>query len=303
MRRDIYESIIRWALIKLRGRPMTARNWRPHLLVFTDDVHKRLDLVRFGTWFSQDRGVVTVCELIVGDVLEDDLKLSERSTEVDRFLSEAGIVAFGEVDVVATIERGIVDVVQANGLAGLDSNTILLGWPQPENLQRYLTILQRLERLKKSVIIARAKPTSHAFQGRRRRIHVWWGGLQRNGDLMLMLAHLLTRNPAWRDADIQVNSIASNDVTRQDMEAQLQALLPEIRIDADTRVIVKPKDATIREVIHRESAEADVVFLGLATPAPGEEADYAKRLIDLAEGLGTVFFVRNATLFPGQLIE
>lgn len=120
---------------------------------------------------------------------------------------------------------------------------------------------------------------------------------------MLLLAHLLTRNPAWRGAEIQICSIASNELTRSDTEAQLKALLPEARIDAETRVIVKPKETTIREVIQKESAHADLVFLGLATPSPGEEDAYAERMVQMAEGLPSVFFVKNATLFPGKLVE
>ena len=36
----------------------------------------------------------------------------------------------------------------------------------------------------------------------RSRIDVWWRGKQNNGDLMLLLAYLLTLNPAWRNAAI-----------------------------------------------------------------------------------------------------
>jgi len=47
---------------------------------------------------------------------------------------------------------------------------------------------------------------------------------------------------------------------------------------------------------------ADVVFLGLATTAEGSERDYAQRLKELSDELPTVFFVKNATLFPGELV-
>lgn len=301
MRRDIYEALIRWALVRLRTRPTTARNWRPHILVFADDVARRLDLVRFANWFSQDRGVVTVCELVEGDVLDDPIDLPARHEVMNKVLDENGLVVFGEVDVVHRIDRGIVDVVQANGIAGLDSNTVMLGWPNADNLIQFLGVMKRLEKLNKSVIIGRPRASAPAREGRRRAIHVWWGGLERNGDMMLLLAHLLTRNPEWRGADIQVSSVASNESTRSDTEGLLKALLPEARIDARTRVLVKPKDKSIRDVIHEESARADVVFLGLATPAPGEEAAYAQRLADLSEGLGTVFFVKNASPFVGKL--
>jgi hypothetical protein len=45
---------------------MTARNWRPHFLVFVGNIERRIDLVRFGALLSENRGVVTVCELVKG---------------------------------------------------------------------------------------------------------------------------------------------------------------------------------------------------------------------------------------------
>ncbi len=303
MRRDIYEALIRWALIKLRHRPMTARNWRPHVLVFADRVEERLGLVRFANWLSQDRGVVTVCELRAGDLLEPQMAPAERQGEVDRALEGAGIVAFGEVTVVREIDRGIVDVVQANGLAGLHSNTAMFGWPKkPQRLAEILGILQRLETIHKSVIIGKVGRHMESRQGVRRRIHLWWGGLQRNGDMMLLLAHLLTRNVQWRGAEITILSIASNDITKKETQDLLDHLLPEARIEAVPRVLVKPKEESIRDIIHRESARADVVFLGLATPQAGEELAYAERLQELAGPLHTVFFVKNGSLFVGKLV-
>ena len=40
--------------------------------------------------------------------------------------------------------------------------------------------------------------------GMTKRVDLWWGGLQNNGDLMLLLAHLLTLNAEWNDARVVV---------------------------------------------------------------------------------------------------
>ncbi len=49
-------------------------------------------------------------------------------------------------------------------------------------------------------------------------------------------------------------------------------------------------------------ADADVVFLGLQEPEPGEEAAYADRIIKLSGGLNTCIFVRSADEFAGRLV-
>ena len=68
VRRGVYQSLIRWSLVKLAARPSSARDWRPHVLAFVDDIERRLGLVRYGALFSQGRGVVTVCRLVEGDL-------------------------------------------------------------------------------------------------------------------------------------------------------------------------------------------------------------------------------------------
>jgi hypothetical protein len=284
---------------------MSARNWRPHILIFVDDPPRKLDLIRFGAWFSQNRGVVTVCELIVGDLLSQPVDLDKRLVETADLMRREELVVFPEIDVVENVVDGIVDVSQANGIAGFASNTIVLGWPrEPQMLVDFLVTARRLERIRKSVVIGKINP-QHLFPVRKtiRQIHVWWGGLKQNGDLMLLLAYLLTRNPEWRATELRILSAASNDFARQNTTRYLESMLHDIRIEAITDVFIKPPDMSISEVIHSRSATADVVFLGLAAPDAGKEADYVERLEALAGELPVVFFVKNSSLFVGKLLE
>lgn len=304
-RRGVYESLIRWSLEQLARRPMSARNWRPHVLVFVDDVERRLDLVRAGIWFSQGRGVVTVCELIVGDLLEMAPERDRQEERIRRTLEREKLRAFGEVDVVREVVSGFVDVSQANGIAGMDSNTILVGFPRNEQrIHDLFRVVRRLERLNKSVVLGRVQPGLIPREGEKREIHIWWGGLQRNGDLMLLLAHLLTRNREWSDARVRILSIASNDLMKRETERSLDKLLAEIRITAEPKVMLRRSDRTVRATIREESAEADVVFLGLDVPEDEARfAEYSARLVELGEPLRTVFYVKNASLFVGGLVE
>ena len=43
-------------------------------------------------------------------------------------------------------------------------------------------------------------------------------------------------------------------------------------------MILKPDDGSVAEVMARVSAEAELVFLGLLEPDPGEETDYGERV-------------------------
>ena len=304
-RRGVYEVVLRWVLIRLSQRSMSARNWRPHVLVFVDDAKRKLDLIKFATWFSQNRGVVTVCEFIVDDLLKNSIDVIEKTKSTQEFLSGEDLTVFAEVDVVDNLIDGIADVAQANGIAGFSSNTVVLGWPKdPQTMADFLTTTRRLERIKKSVVIGKINP-QHMFPARKttREIHVWWGGLRQNGDLMLLLAYLLTRNPDWRSSEIKILCAASNDFARLNTERFLQGMLKQIRIEAQCDVFIKPEGTSISDLIQSRSTQADVVFLGLAIPEVGEEIQYVQRLESLAGDLQVVFFVKNSCLFVGKLLE
>ncbi len=213
------------------------------MLTYVDDPIKELDLIRFGDWFGQGRGVVTVANLVVGDLMADDLDLNGRREAFRKVIDAERILVFPEVDVVEDVVNGIVNVTQANGMAGMASNTVLLGWPNDLKLRaEFLHVMKKLEKLNKSFVLGRIRP-SHLFQRKNLKIHIWWGGLERNGDLMLLLAHLLQNNSEWREAKVEILSVASSEVMKTHTEQNLKRLLPQIRIRAEARVILKPADA------------------------------------------------------------
>jgi amino acid transporter len=300
VRAGVWVVLARWALLKLRHHELDPRNWRPQILLFAGDAGKRAGLVRLASWFNQDRGVVTVCRLVVG-ALEKVQGIDQLREEMDHEIKEAGVVAFPEVNVVSDFENGVFGVAQANGIGGLHSNTVMFGWSRrKERLESQLRMMRGMSHARKNTIITKLN-WGHE-PGRRKRIDIWWGGMQNNGDLMLLLAYLLRLNPGWTAARICVRSVAHDEEERRVQLEGLAKLLPEIRIGAESEVIVKPVDRSITEVLHQTSANADIVFLGLQEPEPGEEAAYADRIIELAGGLNTCIFVRSAGEFAGHLV-
>ena len=165
-----------------------------------------------------------------------------------------------------------------------------------------LTGGEPLLRPKITTLIARIKADYSRPHARRQIIHIWWGGLQRNGDLMLLLAHLLTRNPYWRRAHIRILSITPPDEHVREAHRALKQLIADTRIPAAATVIKRPEGRSIADIIRERSSSANLVFLGLNVPGEGEAHAYAERLQSLAEGLRTVVFVKNSSLFEGELV-
>jgi len=302
VRAGMWIAMARFALLKLRENRTDPRNWRPHILLFAGDTAKRINLVRLASWFNQDRGIVTACRLVTGDLQDGSIEIDRIQAEMESEVNEAGVTVFCQAHVVSDFETGVLDIAQATGVGELSANTVMFGWSKErERVASQLRLMRALANAGKSTVISRINWAHEP--GQEKRIDLWWGGLQNNGDLMLLLAHLLRLNPEWIDARLTVRSIARSESERDSQHTGLAELLAENRIEAVTKVLYEPNpDRDVAEILHEHSAQADVVFLGLMIPAFGEEMRYAERLEQLAGGFKTTIFVRNAGRFAGDLL-
>lgn len=127
--------------------------------------------------------------------------------------------------------------------------------------------------------------------------------MQNNGDMLLLLAYLVSLNPEWRRAEICIRSIATSAMMQEHTEKTLRRVLDDNRIAARVDITPWDPEANVQALIQEQSKDADLVFLGLREPDEGEETAYAQRLERLIGDLPTVVFVRNAGPFAGQLLE
>ncbi|MDH3499919.1 MAG: Na-K-Cl cotransporter [Acidimicrobiia bacterium] len=301
LRRGALTSLVRSSVLQLRRLPKDPRNWRPNILLFAGSMSKRPELVRYANWLVQDRGILTVADLKVGAIDELGPEVEQRSAELNAQIDEVGVQAFGEVSVVDDFVHGAITIAQANGIAGIETNTAMFGWSDKhERRASALTIIEALSNVGISSVICRPRPLQ-PLQGRRE-IHIWWGGLQQNGDMLVLFAHLLSLNPQWRNANISIKSVATSEMMLRRNEGLLDEVIKNARISAAAQVMLKPADRSVQEVMAEQSASADVVFMGLRSVAPGTEAEYADRIEGLLCRLPTVMLIRSAGEFRGRLL-
>ncbi|MCB9780560.1 MAG: Na-K-Cl cotransporter [Alphaproteobacteria bacterium] len=300
VRTGVWFALARFSMLRLRTSRIDPRHWRPHILVFTKDLARSMGMVRMAARFSQGHGMVTVNTMLLGD-LDDHQHVEALQRRNEGMLHEDGLMAFCEVTAVPTIESGIVTITQSHGFGPLASNMVMLGWPEVHaDIPRLLGIVRRLTRLEKScMILARGR---QAPPDQERRIVVWWKGRESNGDLMLLLAHLLSHSEGWRRARIDLMSIVDTDEQARELHASQERMLEETRIGARVQVLVRDPERPVVELIHHHSASAGLVFMGLAVPEPQDAAAYADDLRDLLDGMPNAILVRNAGPFRGKLV-
>ena len=300
-RSGVLLSAARLVLLRLRDARVDPRNWRPHILVFAGPLERELPMVRLATRFGQHRGIVTVMTLVIGEIQNhsETRALTRRNQQM---LDQRQMAGFCETVVVPDLRTGVLTVAQSNGFAGLDSNTMLFGWPEDITaLPKVLGVAHLLDQFNKCTMIYRHRDDV-STQVSALQIVVWWKGKEHNGDLMLLLAHLLRGNKGWADAQIILKSITYSATQADERRAEFEALLPEIRINASVEVIVASNDDSVRELIQRHSQGAALVFMGLPHTAIGDEDAAANQLRELLDGLPSTLLVRNSGPFRGRLV-
>ncbi|HAW31398.1 MAG TPA: amino acid permease, partial [Planctomycetaceae bacterium] len=121
-------------------------------------------------------------------------------------------------------------------------------------------------------------------------IDVWWRG-RRNGSLMLLLAHLLHQNPAWRRNRIRVLRAVVNDEAVEEVTRHIEELSASARISAEPVIVVSSDPA---QAIQQTSAEAAVVILGFEPPEESAEAAFFARMESFVGDLPRVLFIESA---------
>lgn len=299
-RHGIWSALVRSSLQRLRHAQFHPSNWRPNLIVMGGDHEKRPYLLELGSTIVQDRGIVTYFQLILGEVRECAQRRQEAQRLLDERIIERFPSVFGRVEIVDDIYRRVVTIAQSYGMGSFEANTVMLGWPKKEKYHRsYVEMLRDLVQLDRSLLIVNYD-TARKF-GERQNIHIWWGGLQNNGGLMLLLAFLITAHHRWRNTDVTLLTIVNSEVEQSEAEINLRRVIADTRVEAEPRVLLRD-DRPISEIIHSESENADLAILGLALPQCEDRdiENFFARMNNLLEGMPTTLMVHSARTFEGE---
>lgn len=289
IRRGIWMALTRSGLLRLRE-PADPKNWRPHLLVLSGAPTRRWHLIDLARCLTHDRGLITVATVLARDSVTTERQVSMEATIQD-YLEKRGVSALVRVVPADSPFEGARSLVEVYGLGSLVPNTIILGDSQQEETRKEFTELTGVFRkAQRNVLIVRAD--SDREYGERKVIHVWWGGLQRNGGLMMVLAYLLKTSLPWRGADVHVKTVVPNEAAASGTRENLERIIGATRTGSHAEVIVSG-GRPFRDILIETSAGADLVFLGLGRARPDYET-YYDDLRTLTEGLGATVFVLAA---------
>jgi hypothetical protein len=253
-RRSYHLQRIRANLLAAAHEPEHPRDWRPQLLVFSDDAHRRRRLLQFAEWLASDTGFTTVVRILEGEGVKM-LKLRESAEkELSKDIADSQSEAFPLVVVAPKMIQGIHTLVQAYGIGPLKVNTVLLNWfehePTTKRGIREILYGRRIKtafRLGCNIIVLKTDDEGWQRLGKipasERRIDVWWWD-DASSHLMLLLAYLTTRNKQWQGARIRLLAPGFDHPT-DDTMAVFRQKLESFRIEAEPEIVFNAKASNV----------------------------------------------------------
>lgn len=269
VRRGVWMLLLRTSLFQL-GHSPDAKNWRPNILVLSGAPMSRWGLIELADALSHNRGLFTVTSILPSGS-RDLPRQQDMETTISKYLEKRGVQALVRVLTAPDPFEGAQRLVEIYGLGQVVPDTVLLGDSEaPKSRDRYCQLITHLHQAERNVVILRDQGLSDLKH--RRRIDVWWGGLHANGSLMLILADLLKRNIAWRNAAIHLKLVVADEDAAEKAQPNLEELITQLRIDAKPEVMVA--QGSFDEILQKSSRAADMVFLGMATPGENFQQYY-----------------------------
>jgi len=245
-RRSYYLQQVRENLIATAAEPEHPRNWRPQLLVFSDDASRRERLLRFAAWVNGGVGITTAVRLIEGEGLKALRERKQAEDELRSDIEHGKLEAFPLVISSPEVDTAYAALLQSYGTGPLKANVVMVNWMKEMSQGiaairqlRYGRNMLTAHRMGCNLVIFDCDEhewaSMYSTPSAQRRIDVLWTA-DATSRLMLLLAYLMQRSRDWEDAKIRILT----NVTKESyvhVREELEEMLTDIRIDADVELI------------------------------------------------------------------
>jgi len=285
-------QLARNALLRMERERYHPKNWRPSILALSGGAYnRRLYLAEYACWFTVDSGIVSIGQIIRGELENLHNRRQEAENILRKFILKEELPAFPVVVVEQDLHAAVKVLLQCHGIGGMRPNTVMLGWSEDqEQAEMFWETIATVKELKRSLIIVSADHEEEKTQIPEGRINIWWDSAK-NVELMLLLSFMLKKNREWRDHSIQLIRPVTPKADIKNIEKEMSEMLAKGRIEAD--IIVVPTEDPF-EAVQQHMHSSAILFSGFE---PGKDEEKTALLPALQRTMnlpGDVFLVYNA---------
>ncbi|MBD3163705.1 hypothetical protein GF323_00730 [Candidatus Woesearchaeota archaeon] len=279
-------QMLRSVVNKIEKTEKSKKNWRPNVVAFCANDTNRNTLFSILDWIGAHSGMAKFYYLIQGKVSRGVNKRTHIEADMKEHVKENEQDIFPRVIESDNFRMSAETMLQSETIGNLPPNTALIDYDQRFNLGK---LAQLVIKLNKNLIILKNNSGFSNFKF----IDVWWDD-PKNGNLMLLLAYLISHSRTWMDkeATIRLFKVVRNKNDYDTQYSKLNKLINDSRIDNITFKVIVDRKMSIPSIIRKNSHYADLVLLGLPH-AKGESipANISKEIERYTKGLTTSLVV------------
>jgi amino acid transporter len=301
MRLAFMMFLTRKLLYRMAGRTVDERAWKPNLLVLSGSPKARWYLIELANAISQSRSLVTVAAFIPDTNVPSE-RIAKMTEAIRAYLRKQRVHAFIRTLPASDPYEGATTMIRAYGFGPISPNTILIGeTEQPSSFVRFAKLIQLIARSGRNLIIVRESGNDHdngdGASDTKPRIDLWWSRMSSVTAFILALAILLRRSKTWANAELRLRTTVETAHEYEAALARLRTFLHEAHVAAEPEVLIRD-GRQIFDVIRSASRDAELVFLAMRRPEPGEDAEAYSRhyeeLLRETESLPATAFIMAA---------
>lgn len=235
----------------------SKKNYRPMVVAMATGKKNMSSVIDVLNWMCSNTTVSNFYLLMKGKIKDKIKKREETLEEIKRYINTKSINIFPRVLVTRDFPESIRDIVQSESAGNLPFNTVMFDFNEAFSLH---SLIYEIRQLKKNVIVYREQSKKTSKQT----IDVWWNTPD-NGNFMLLLAHLISNSPEWKQNNptIRVLKVVRKEKEYHTIQNYIKKVLDESRLyNVQVEVILRKEDK-LQTVIYEFSKNTDLVLLGI----------------------------------------
>ena len=253
--RGLLFQLFRIALRRMELAEQSKKNWRPTIMAFYANDNRISLLAAMLDWISSRHGI-TKLYYLSHPVKRIKEKREKVEHDMREYVKDYQLENYPKAVFARSCTEATQHLIQSETLGNLPWNTVLLDYDSKLNFKR---IVESTTALNKNVLLFRSQIGFTDF----RRVDVWWDSPD-NGNMMILLAYLITHSKRWNEEDVMIRifKIAKNKKEADSARETLSRLLDQSRIDNATVEIIVSKDS-VNTIIRRNSHNSDLTIIGM----------------------------------------
>lgn len=247
----------------LKSAGFAARNWRPHLLIFSPSVTPPPSLMEFSSRLTKGNSFLTIA-----NILEPNSPYSEGTVEkaINKSLKRHNMHAFVDVNKVDHLNDAYKGFIITHGIGPLTHNTVVLTYSQNGcEYELFPEMIQHSYEAGKNIIILKVDdPVKVATK----EIDLWWDSAnKKTSELILVLAHMYQSK--IKRSSITIKSIIHCETAREQRLNYFKNLFAKSRLNISYKIYVAPEEDEFKIMNHFSEA-SNLTFIGLPNPTKGQ---------------------------------